>query len=310
MTKPTDNLWKALLFAAANAFFLAGMSLFSKLLSGYFGPVEVTFLRSVFSLVVLILWFISARQLSNLRTERPWAHLFRAAIGTAGVALGMWALAIMPIAEVTILLFTSPLFTTILSVLVLKERIGPYRIAALIAGFAGVAIVANPFSQTGSHIPLLGLVIGLGWGFFSGAVDTCLRWMGTTEKSSTTTFYFMLFGTLVTALHLPFAEFKPGAFEPPILPLIAGLVFCGLLSLLAKTQSFRFGEATLVSPIMYTMILWAALFDYFFWNRSPAPNIILGGTIIIAANLFILHREIKIKKKTGLNPTEAAIPRR
>ena len=295
--KPNDHLLYALTFASINAFMLAGMSLFSKLLSQYFGPLEVTFFRNSFSLAVLVLWFIFARKLYLIQTQRPWAHLFRATIGTIGIVLGMWALSMMSVAETTILLFTSPLFTVLLSIIVLKEKVGPYRLSAVAIGFLGVVIVANPFSSSGLHLPLLGVIVGLGWGFFSGAVDTCLRWMGTTEKSVTTTFYFMLYGSLATALHLPFAEIQPGATSWQAMAFIAGIGFCGLFSLLAKTQSFRFGEATLVSPMMYTMIIWAALFDYLFWNKAPSVNMIAGGAIIVSANLFILYREIKIKGK-------------
>lgn len=292
-TKPKDHLWMAIGFASINAFMLAGMSLFSKLLAQYYGPLEVTFFRNVFSLGALFLWMAFSGHLALLKTGRPRAHLFRGAIGTAGIVLGMWAVSLMPLAETTILLFTSPLFTLLMSIIVLKERVGPYRIAAIIAGFTGVIIVANPFAHGGLHLPLLGLIAGLGWGFFSGAVDTTLRWMGKTENAVTTTFYFMLFGSIATGLHWPFAEFKQEAFSMNALYFIVGIGACGLLSLLSKSQSFRLGEATLIAPMMYTMIIWSILFDYLFWGKLPAHTTLIGGAIIISANLFIMYREVK-----------------
>lgn len=284
-----DNLIFAVALASLNAFMLAGMALFAKLLAANMGPLEVTFFRNAFSLIALITWLILARKLYLLKTERPWAHLFRSCIGTAGIILGMWAISILSLTETTILLFTSPLFTIVLSALLLKERVGPLRIAAVICGFLGVVIIAAPWG--GVSLPILGLIVGLGWGFFSGSVDTCLRWIGKTENSSTTVFYFMLLGSIVTGLHLPFAEFAPESFSPYGLFIIFGIGITGLISLMAKTQSFRLGKASVIAPVMYTMLLWTALFDYFIWNNIPNWNVLTGGAIIIASNLFILYRQ-------------------
>ena len=295
MENVKSNLILAITFASINALMLAGMSLFAKMLTQYYGPVEVTFFRNAFSAVALLVGLVFIKKLHLLKTKRPVAHLFRGAIGTAGIVLGAWALSMLPLAETTVLLFTSPLFTVLLSFLILKEKVGLYRFGAVILGFTGVIIIANPGSETNT-IPLLGLMVGLGWGFFSGSVDTCLRWMGKTENANATVFYFVLFGTVTTGLHWPWAEVKYTEFSIDILWIICGLGLTGLLSLLAKTQSFRLGEASIIAPIMYSMIIWTMLFDYLFWDKLPTWNVITGATIIISSNLFILYRETKTKK--------------
>ncbi len=287
-----DHLMAAIAYALFNALMLSAMSLFAKMLREYFGPFEVTFFRNVFSLIALMLWLFFARKLYILETERPWAHLIRSFIGTIGIILGAQALGMMPLAETTILLFTSPLFVVLLSYPVLGERVGIYRLSAVAIGFTGVLIMANP-SEPADQLPLLGILIGLGWGLSSGMVDICLRWIGRTEGSTTTTFYFVLFGTIACGMHWPFAVVKDGGFSTDSALLIIGLGATGLLSLLAKSQSFRLGEAALVSPISYTMIIWAMIFDYLFWDKIPKPHVYLGATIIIASNIFILYREHK-----------------
>jgi drug/metabolite transporter (DMT)-like permease len=288
--KPKDHLWPAIAFACINALMLAGMGLFAKLLGQYFGFVEVTFFRNILSLAVLFLWLFFTHKLFLLKTERPWAHIFRSIVGTLGIASGMLAVSILPLAEATILLFTSPLWTLLLAWIFLKEHIGPYRISAIILGFIGIIILANPFD---GHIglPLLGLAAGLFWGFISGAVDTILRWMGSTEKSATTTFYFMLIGSILCSLHWPFAEIQDNSFSTPALWIMCGLGVTGLLAQLSKSQSFRLGEASIIAPVMYTMIIWSVLFDYLFWNKVPTWNVIVGATVIICANFIILYRE-------------------
>ncbi|MCB1680420.1 MAG: DMT family transporter [Alphaproteobacteria bacterium] len=294
-----DHLLAAIIYALINAFMLSAMSLFAKLLREYFGPFEVTFFRNAFSLAALLLWLVFARKLYILETARPWAHLLRSFIGTVGIVLGAQALGMMPLAETTILLFTSPLFVVLLSYPVLGERVGIYRLSAVAVGFTGVIIMANP-SEPADQLPLMGILIGLGWGLSAGMVDTCLRWIGRTEGSTTTTFYFVLFGTIACGMHWPFAEVKEGGFSIASAWIIAGLGATGLLSLLAKSQSFRLGEAATISPISYTMIIWAMIFDYVFWDKVPKPNVYLGASIIIASNLFILYREIIVKKKKDL----------
>lgn len=294
--KPADQLYLAIGFAMLNAAMLAAMSLFAKLLSQYFGPIEVTFFRNAFSLLALTFWLIFVGKLYLLKTERPLAHFFRSAIGTIGIALGMWSVSILSLSETTILLFTSPLFTAILSVLFLKEKIGVHRIIAIILGFAGVIIMAQPWH--GFSLPVLGLITGLAWGLTSGAVDTTLRWMGKTENATTTTFYFMLLGTIATALHWPIAEYSQEWFSLTSLAIVAALGLTGLASVLAKSQSYRLGKASTIAPIMYTMIIWSALFDYIIYGEAMSLNVIAGGGLIIASNLYIIYRESKLKGKS------------
>lgn len=283
-------------FAAINAFMLGGMSLSAKWLGEYFGAIEVTFWRNLASVVLLFAWLIVIRNLDIFKTSRPKAHLFRSAIGTVGIALGMYTVSVMSLAETTVLLFTSPLFTVLLSVLFLKEKVGFYRMGAVLVGFMGVAITALPGIMDSANVfPILGLAAGLGWGFFSGSVDATLRWMGTTENTYTTTMYFLLFGVIACGLYWPFSVTPIDAIAMDDWPVVVGIIallgFTGTTALLAKTQSYRLGEASIIAPIMYTMLIWSVAFDYLFWGRIPTWNVLLGAAIIVASNMFILYRE-------------------
>lgn len=285
----------AIIFAALNAFFLAGMSLSAKLLGAYFGPIEVTFWRNIFSVAVLFLWLVYSKRLHNLKTERPGAHLLRSSIGTLGLVVGMWAVALMPLAETTVLFFTSPLFIVVLSHFILKERVGLPRFAAVFIGFCGVLIAIIP-SLGSDTLPVLGVICGLIWAFSSACVDICLRWMGKTENSNATVFYFVLFGTLTTGMHWPFAEVQPNSFSWPAMLIVCALGATGVLALLFKTQSFRMAEASLLAPVAYTMLIWTVSFDYIFWNKVPSWNLIFGALIIFAAQIYIIRREYKHRK--------------
>ena len=305
--KQKDKTMLAIGFAVFNAFMLAGMSLSAKWLGDYFDAIEVTFWRNAASLVLLIGWFLVIKKLDFFKTDRPKAHIIRGSVGTVGIVLGMYTVSVLSLAETTVLLFTSPLFTLLLSIIFLKENVGLYRAGAILIGFIGVAITALPGILDNENIfPILGLAAGIGWGFCSGSVDAILRWMGKTEDAYTTTFYFMLFGTIACGLYWPFSATPIDSIEQnsiiTVIGIIALLGFTGTTALVAKSQSYRLGEASLIAPIMYTMIIWSVLFDYIFWERIPSWNVILGAAIIVAANLFIMRREYK--KKSQINKCE------
>lgn len=300
MTDETrKNLALGVAFALLNACMLAGMGLFVKKLSVYFGPFEVTFFRNAFAALALFIWFIAARRTDLFKTGKPLMHLFRGTIGTIGIVLGAFALSMLPLAETTVLLFTSPLFTVLLSYPVLGERVGIYRLSAVAVGFLGVLVMVNPFDESLTRLPWIGVMVGLGWGFSSGMVDIWLRKMGRTENPNTTTFYFALFGILSTGIHWPWAEIKPDSFSTPALLFILGLGITGLIALLSKTHSYRLGEASIIAPMMYTMIIWSMLFDYLFWDKVPTLNVIGGASIIVACNIFILYREMWLRRARG-----------
>ena len=294
----TQNLTTAFILALFNALMLSSMSLFAKLLGQYFGPLEITFFRNSSSLIMLIIFLLTTTNIREiLKTQRPWAHLIRSVIGTIGIVIGMWSFILSPLAVATLLFFTAPLFVALLSYPVLGERVGPWRLSSVFIGFIGVALIAAPaFLDGASELTILGVIVGISYGFVAGCVDLCLRWLGNTESSSTTTFYFLLFGILATSLYWPFSPNSPLDIDLHIGWIIFGLGLTGVLSLLAKSQSYRLAPASLVAPITFTMIIWAGLFDYFIWGHKPTLTLALGGAIIITSNLVILWREHKLNK--------------
>lgn len=281
-----DSPLKGILFALAAAVMLSSMNMFGKLLGTLHGPVEITFYRNIIALVLLIGVLFFIKKLYLLRTKRPLAHFIRSFVGTVGMLFSMWTVILMPLTTATAFLFTAPLFVTLLSYPLLKERVGIFRLCAVIVGFSGVLLIARPEND----ITTFELSVGLIAGFLNGLVAICLRWLGNTESTATTNFYFMFFGFIGTALAMPFIATPPTIESSPW---ILGLGVVGLLSLLLKTQGFRLGPAALISPISYTMIIWALLFDFVIWRSIPQWTTLVGVAIIILSNLFIIYREHK-----------------
>jgi drug/metabolite transporter (DMT)-like permease len=149
--------------------------------------VETMFHRQLWAVPVVAVWLAMGPGLASIKTARFGAHVTRTAIGLTGMVFTFGAVLLLPLAEATTLQFTVPIFATILGALVLGERTGWHRWGAVIVGFVGVLVVAQPGS---GEFPLFGAVIGLLAALFVAIVAITLRQIGKTESAGTTVFWF------------------------------------------------------------------------------------------------------------------------
>lgn len=306
--QPTSDHRNTIMLAVAcsfvGAFMLATMSLFAKLLGNYFGPIEVTFFRNTIGLGFLLVFFLAGGHMACIKTTRPLAHLGRSTLGTIGIVLGMWAYIVLPLSIATVFFFTMPLYTVLLSYPLLGEKVGIRRMLAVFVGFCGVLVMALP--ELNTTISPLGMLLGLSYPFVAALVDICLRWMGRTENPYTTVFYFLFLGSLMTGLFWPFADLsKVPDLSMDIVTIIVSLGASGALFQFLKTKSLQLAPVYVTGPLTYTMIIWAAMFDYVLWDKTPTWNMALGAVIIITSNIFILWREHQKRISSAARPLDA-----
>lgn len=271
-------------YAASAAIMLASMNMLAKLLGDLLNPIEITFYRNIVSIFFLISMVLIWKKAPLLyQTKRPIAQLIRAIVGTMGMFFCIWAVLLMPLSMATAFIFTAPLFVSVLSVVILKEKMTVSKVVFTIIGFGGILLIARPEMEGGLWI----ILVGLAAGFFNGWVAICLRWLGSSEHTITTNFYFFLYGTILTILLLPFSGFAMPQ-EINDYWIILGLGVVGLASLLLKTQGFRLGPASLISPISYSMIIWAGLYDWLIWDKLPDLYVLAGAGIIISSNIGLI----------------------
>ena len=281
-----DRPIRGMVLMTLSVFLIIAMNMFAKLVADQHIFIEAVFYRNVVALLTITLLITGQRKFHLFKTDRLKGQILRGFAGTLGMSCVFWAYSLMPMAEVTAIMFTGGLITTIMSAVILKEQVGPYRWAAVILGFLGAFVIVSP---SGTAITPMGITAAFLAAFIGGGVvSIMLRSLGKTENAQTTVFYFMLIGTVSTAPfafhygHLPTAE---------TLPYLIACGLTGVTSLLTKTQAYRYAEASLLSPIMYTGIIWATLFGWLIWSDWPTPNIWIGALVIIGSNLFILWRE-------------------
>lgn len=281
---------KGIVYYALAMFFVATMNLTAKALQPEYHPIEILFHRNFYALLMTFAVLVWLKKLPLLKTTRMKAHLGRGLMGTLSVTLAFATFGMVPATEATVLIFTAPLFVGLISSPFLGEKVGPYRWSAIIIGFIGVLIIAQPQNITS----LPGVAMGLGTGLSTAFVYIFLRDLGKTEDPWVTIFYFLLIGTIVSGLCLPFIGKVPDLSVWPLLALVAVL---GFVNQVTKTVAFRYAEASLLAPLIYTMLIWTTLFGWWFWDEVPSVYTFFGAALIISSNLFISWREKKRKKE-------------
>lgn len=251
---------------------------------------EVVFFRGFFALIPTVLFaFHVGRPIAALRTQHPFLHLRRSIAGTAGMFLNFFAVTRLPLADVTAFSFVMPIFATVLAALMLNEKVGPHRAAAVVIGFAGVLLMAEPHGAFGTSV---GSTVGAGaallGAFLSAFVVVFIRHMSATETSEAIVFYFMLVCASAGAASMLWA-FKPLSWEQT-----GFLVLCGLLGgigQLCMTYCYRYAEPSLLASFDYAAMVWAVALGYLVFAEVPQRIVLAGAGVVIAAGLYIVWRE-------------------
>jgi drug/metabolite transporter (DMT)-like permease len=282
-----------ILLKLASVVLFAGMAVSVKFLRHDIPIGETIFVRGVISLLVvgLIAWQMD--ELHLLKTKNWRSHALRSLSGTVSMFCLFAALTMIPLADVTAITFTAPMFLTVLAMLFLGERIHRFRWAALGIGFIGVLIMVGPhlsFAEGRS----LGAFVALGAALFSAIAMMFLRAMSGGEHAITITFYFSLtfmFCSALTAL-----QGWPMPTPAQWLLIVLAGVF-GVLGQLLMTFSYRYAEASTIAPLDYSNMIMAVLLGYLFFDEIPLLSVWIGAPLVIGAGLIILWREYRLKKQ-------------
>jgi drug/metabolite transporter (DMT)-like permease len=275
--------------AAAGAYFMfTVMYVFAKLLSVNHSVIEIAFYRNLIACMpfLILIFGFGHRDILVIRSK-PTVVGLRALFGSVSLMTTFAAFSLMPMADTTVLLFTASLFIPILGVFFLGEKVGPYRWAAVIIGFTGVIIMVQP---TGD-VYTLGIAVAMVAACMHAALQVVLRYLGRFERPLTVTFYFVVIGTLVTALPLPFVAVRPTVAE---IPLFFGVGLSGAAAQWLLSTAFRHAPAAIVTVFNYSGIVWATLFGWMIWNEWPLPAVLAGGIVVIASNLLMIWRESRL----------------
>lgn len=282
--------------AAAATFALAAVAV--KLLGGEVPVMQVILFRNLFAippLLALALWTAPRGQRrSVLATRNPWSHAQRTVYGLMGMFGSFYGYMHLPLATVTALGFTMPLFLTALSVPLLGEKVGWRRASAVAVGFLGVLLLLRPGMGGGAlhQGALLAVLAGaVGWAM---AMITIRRMGEQGESGAAIVLWFAIGGAIVGA-----AAAIPGWVwpTPTQWALLAAVGLVSALAQLFMTAAYRSGETTLIAPFEYSGILWTMSFGMLIWGEMPQGWDFAGIAVLVASGLYIWHREVRLGLK-------------
>ena len=247
-------------------------------------PVQAAFIRYAMGVVIMAPIILRVRW-TRIASGRVGMFLTRGLVHGAGVMLWFYAMAHIPIAEVTALGFTAPIFTTIGAALFLGEKVRARRIGAVLMGFAGALIILRP----GIAVIDPGAIAQLVAAPLFAASFILAKKLTETDPTRVIVGGLTIIVTLVLLVPAMLVWRTPTPVELGWLFATAGFATAGHLTL---TQAFRAAEITATQPVAFLQLVWATLLGYYAFGETPDMFTWIGAAVIVASATYIAHREL------------------
>ena len=290
---PTPSIVKAVFWMALSIASFLGMTVAGRETTDVLNVFEVLELRSVIGLIILMPLVLMRGGFSAMRTPRPWMHLGRNLVHYTGQAAWLYALTLIPLAVLVSIEFTTPIWTAVLAVTFLGERLSRARTASIVLGLVGVAIIVRPGIDSVS----LGEFVVLGAAICFGLSIVMVKSMTRTESVVRIIFWMLVIQSvlgLVPAIY----EWKNPPLE--LWPWILVIGFTGMSSHFCMARALSYADATLISPMDFLRVPATALLGWALYSEQIDLFTAAGAALILAGNLLNLQRR---KPK----PAEAAV---
>lgn len=270
------------------------VSLFSSALNDIIGkyaglrlhPVEVSFFRFLFSMIAL-LPFIIYNGVRTLETSNPLVHIIRGVLLFLGMTAWIYGLTIVPVTTATVISFATPLFTLVLALFFLNERIIWQRWVVTVVGFCGIIITLQPNTSDFNPEVLVFVLASVSFAM----LDIINKKFVIKESMLSMLFYSALVTTLVSSpVVLSFWQ-TPNITELALLFILGA---SGSLILFFLLKAFALVDATALAPYRYTELMVSAVAAYLVFREVPEKSTIYGALIIIPSTLFIIYSERKV----------------
>jgi drug/metabolite transporter (DMT)-like permease len=256
-----------------------------KLLSPHYPAVEVTALRSLASLPLIVAYVAWRGAFPTILRVRWPLHLLRGALGVATLSLFTVALRALPLSEAYSLFFVAPLLITALSAVFLKERVERARWLAIAFGFLGVLVVLRPTGE--GMTALAGLAVLAAAAGYAVTV-VLVRILGRTDSGESLVLWQMTTMALgagaIAAPHWVAVRLEHGT-------ILAGIALSGFVGQITITEAFRKSEASAVAPFEYTALAWGIGLDWLLWRTLPDRFTLAGAALIVASGLYLVRHE-------------------
>jgi len=251
---------------------------------------QVLFFRGFVGALVYFLIIPKNRIKNFYVTKRAGLHFLRCFFGLIALLSIFTALRNLPLATVVSISFAAPIFTTIFSIFFLSEKVGLYRWIAIFIGFFGVIIIAEPGLDDLNIFYIYPIIFCLGMAY----VAITIRQLSKTEPVWLISLYFSIAITIASLTTIPNGWILPSFSDLIVLSCLG--IFGGVANLWLS-QSYKFSEVSLVTPLKYLTLVFAIIFGFFIWDEVPTFKTLIGAALVILSSIIIFRREIMLKKQ-------------
>lgn len=258
-------------------------------------PFEIGFFRNFFSLLVLLPWLMRAG-LGGLKSPRMPLHLVRAMLKLAAMICFFYAVKLLPLAAVTAIAFTTPLFASLGSMVFLGEAAHGRRLAALFAGFVGVLIVIRPGAEVFDPDILIALAAAIGL----GGVVLLMKYLSVRENPpAVVSLNLLMTAPIAFILMLP-------VWTTPSLPFLGLLAVQGILggvSQLCVSRAMSLADASILIPIEFLRLPLVIILAWIVIGEGTDIWTLVGGAVIFVATVALIRRERSISIDSASLPS-------
>ena len=254
---------------------------------------QVLFFRGFCGMIPIFFLIPRERYFDFYKTSRPFLHFKRCLAGLIAIVAIFIALRKLPLATVVSISFAAPIFTTIFSIFLLKEKVGFYRWLAVFVGFIGIIIISEPGYSSLNVNYLYPIVFCLGLSY----VAIAIRQLSSTEPVWLIGLYFSFSIMIISFFTISQEWLMPNLNDLFLLSMVGIL---GGLANLWLTHSYKLSEVTLVTPLKYLALVFGIFFGYLIWDEVPSIKTLIGASLVIISSFIIFRREIYLKKQPSI----------
>ncbi len=258
---------------------------------------QVLFFRGFCGIIPILFLIPKDRFLDFYKTKRPFLHIKRCLSGLIALVSIFIALRNLPLATVVSISFAAPIFTTIFSIFLLNEKVGLYRWLAVLVGFIGIVVITEPGFSSLNFYYVYPIIFCLGLSY----VAIAIRKLSTTEPVWLISFFFSFSIAILGLLSLFQGWVMPNLLDLFLLSMVGIL---GGLANLWLSQSYKYSEVSLVTPLKYLALVFAIIFGYFIWSEVPTLKTLMGALLVIVSSFIIFRREMILKKQLSVSQNE------
>ena len=294
--KIKQNTVTSVLFMISASLLIAGTTILAKILGTTtlgppINPMQISNARFIFAFILIFIFFITTK--SKIIKPNYKVHLGRSVCGWIGISILFGASSIIPITDATAIIFTNPIFTMLLAIVLLGEKVKPIKWIAVIITFWGALILIRPENNIINHqFIIIILIIGA---FVLGLESIFIKMLTFKENPKQILLINNSIGLLISSIPICFIWTTPTTLQILAMLGIGSLMLCAQACFI---QALRRSKAHFAVPYFYTTLIFVAIYDFFIFNITPDDISFIGASLIIIGGISIYISEIIKKPNT------------